>query len=486
VTGSDYVAGEVYDGGLGNDTVAFFSTGSVDVSGATFAGIETLTFNSTGATLSLTLAQLAGFNSVSTTTSFTLTNGGSISLAGKSVEGTFNLAAADTVFDLTGATHPHGLAVTVNGNSGNDTITASAFGDTLSGGGGDDTINGGAGNDTIYGGAGTDRMFSNGGTDTMYGGAGDDVYVFDSADDVAVENASEGFDTIKAYVSYSLVGVSNVEQLRLMGNANLNATGNSGVNALAGNDGDNVLDGGGGGDHFKGLAGNDTYIVRNTADSIVELAGNGDDTIKAALSYVLTDGNPLAPAQVEHLWTIDKTATTAINLTGNSWSHDIQGNAGANVLTGGSGADILQGFGGNDTLFGGGGHDIFVFQSGTGQDSVGDFVSGTDQLDLSAFGFANFAAVQAVTSDVGGSAVINLGGGNTVTVTGVLKAQLQSGDVILSGGPGAGAIEGAAHATGGVATTDHDAAAATDWYDATSPLYALHQPFHQAALLPML
>jgi len=76
-------------------------------------------------------------------------------------------------------------------------------------------------------------------------------------------------------------------------------------------------------------------------------------------------------------------------------------------------------------------------QLGTGQDTVSDFLSGSDKLDLSAFGFADFTAVQAATHDVGGNAVIDLGGGDSVTLTGVTSSQLQSGDVILSGGGGA-------------------------------------------------
>ena len=171
--------------------------------------------------------------------------------------------------------------------------------------------------------------------------------------------------------------------------------------------------------------------MRSAADTIVEIAGDGNDTVKAAASYTVG-----ATAQIEHLVTIDASAATAIDLTGNDYSHDIQGNAGANVLTAGSGDDVLQGFAGNDTLGGGGGADRFVFDHGTGQDMVGDFVSGTDKLDLSAFGFANFAAVQAATHDVGGNAVIDLGGGDSVTLSGFLTAELQSGDVILAGGGG--------------------------------------------------
>ena len=292
-------------------------------------------------------------------------------------------------------------------------------------------IQGNAGVNVLTGGSGNDTLVGNGGADTLVGGAGDDIYVVTDAATVIVESAGNGNDTIKAFVSYVLGAGVDVETTRLIGSANLNLTGNADHQILIGNTGNNVIDGGGGGDRMKGGAGDDTYIVRSAADTIVEVAGDGNDTVKAAVGYTLGAG-----AQVEHLLTIDNTATTAIDLTGNDYSHDIQGNAGANVLTGGSGDDVLKGFGGNDTLIGGGGADRFVFDHGTGQDSVGDFVSGSDKLDLSAFGFASFAAVQAATHDVGGSAVIDLGGGDSVTLSGVLTAQLQSGDVILSGGGG--------------------------------------------------
>jgi Ca2+-binding RTX toxin-like protein len=220
--------------------------------------------------------------------------------------------------------------------------------------------------------------------------------------------------------------MSNIETLQLTGTANINATGNAEHNTLIGNTGSNVLDGAGGGDTLQGGAGNDVYYVRDAADTIVEGAGQGTaDTVLATLSYTLN-----ADAQVERLAASDANATTAINLTGNAWAHLIQGNNGANVLTGGSGNDTLYGYGGNDSLFGGAGADKFVFAHGTGQDTVGDFVSGTDKLDLTAFGFASYQDVINATHDVGGNAVIDLGNGDQVTLTGVTTAQLHSGDFV--------------------------------------------------------
>jgi len=331
---------------------------------------------------------------------------------------------------------------------------------------------GGTGNDTLIGNDVANRLIGGGGTDTMRGGLGDDVYVLDSADDQAIENAGEGYDTIKVSSSYSIANLTSIENLRLMGAGDFNATGNAEAQSIVGNAGNNVIDGGGGGDHMKGGAGNDIYIVRDAGDSIVEQAGNGDDTAKAAVSFTLAAG-----VQVEHLWALDQSATTAISLTGNAFSHDIRGNAGDNVLTGGSGNDVLAGFGG---------HDVFVFAGGSGQDSVSDFVSGTDQLDLSAYGFASFGAVQAATHDVAGNAVIDLGGGNSVTLTGVTAAQLQSGDVILGGGSGASGT-GRAADTGmhSDPVAGGDAAMASGWQD-DAPPHDLYISFATPALMPVL
>ena len=121
-------------------------------------------------------------------------------------------------------------------------------------------------------------------------------------------------------------------------------------------------------------------------------------------------------------------------LTGATGNDTLNGGAGADKLLGLDGNDILNGGTGNDRLIGGNGVDTFVFSTGAGQDKVADFVSGTDKLDLSAY-FTSFTAVQAATHDVGADAVIDLGGGDSVTLTGVLAAALQSGDVIVGTPP---------------------------------------------------
>jgi len=61
----------------------------------------------------------------------------------------------------------------------------------------------------------------------------------------------------------------------------------------------------------------------------------------------------------------------------------LQGNDVANVLDAGAGNDTLTGGLGNDTLIGGLGNDKFVFANDGSTDTVTDFQSGADKIDLS-------------------------------------------------------------------------------------------------------
>jgi len=145
-----------------------------------------------------------------------------------------------------------------------------------------------------------------------------------NATDVVVENAGEGTDTVQSSVSWVLG--ANLENLTLTGAAAINGTGNGGNNVITGNGAANVLTGG---------AGDDTYVVQNITDVVVENAGEGTDTVLSSVDYVL-------PANVENLLLA---GSGNISGTGNSGANTIIGNTGANILTGGDGSDIFV-FGG--------------------------------------------------------------------------------------------------------------------------------------------
>jgi Ca2+-binding RTX toxin-like protein len=138
--------------------------------------------------------------------------------------------------------------------------------------------------------------------------------------------------------------------------------GSVGEDRLHGQDGNDLLVGGAGADRLFGGVGNDTYRIEDALDTIVERAGQGSDTVAAALSYTLAAG-----VSVETLGTTNASGTGAINLTGNELNNSIYGNEGVNWLTGGAGNDTLNGLGGADTLNGGTGTDNL--RGGTGNDT---------------------------------------------------------------------------------------------------------------------
>jgi len=196
------------------------------------------------------------------------------------------------------------------------------------------------------------------GADSMAGGLGDDSYFVDDVGDVVTEAASAGIDTVYASLSWTLG--SNQENLSLSGTANLNGSGNSLSNVLIGNAGDNVLDGKAGGDTLVGAAGNDTYVVNAVTDTVIEVAGDGVDTVLSSVSHTLA-------ANVENLTLTGAAATSG---TGNELANALIGNSARNTLAGAAGNDTLDGGAGADTLIGGTGDDTYLLGLGCGSDTI--------------------------------------------------------------------------------------------------------------------
>jgi Ca2+-binding RTX toxin-like protein len=139
------------------------------------------------------------------------------------------------------------------------------------------TYTGTTGFDWVQSGAGADSLNGGVGADTLIGNAGNDTYFVDNLGDFVVENAGGGTDTIQSSLTYSLVGLANVENLTLTGATAINGTGNSGINVLTGNTGNNILNGGAGNDTLIGGTGNDT-LIGGTGNDILT-GGAGKDTL---------------------------------------------------------------------------------------------------------------------------------------------------------------------------------------------------------------
>jgi len=281
--------------------------------------------------------------------------------------------------------------VNVYGSTEADTIVGSDFNDNL---------RGGLGNDTLYGGEGDDFLDGGAGDDKMYGGEGNDTYIVDSTHDVVVELEGQGIDHVKSYIDYTLR--PNVENLTLLGDENLNGSGNSLNNVIKGNSGSNSLFGGDGDDSISGLAGNDTIRGGNGNDYLD--GGDGVDlaSYRDASAGVVVDLSITTKSQ-DTVGAGRDTLKNFENLEGSNFSDRLSGDALNNKIAGHAGDDIIRGRAGNDDLTGGAGADKFVFEAASinGVDRIRDFVSGEDQLW---FNKADYGSTFSFVSNSTGSA----------------------------------------------------------------------------------
>ncbi|GAB6844584.1 hypothetical protein JCM2811A_35860 [Methylorubrum rhodinum] len=246
------------------------------------------------------------------------------------------------------------------------TYSGSAAADRLDGAAGDDVVLGFAGNDLLLGGSGKDLLDGGTGRDRLVGGAGDDRYIVDNAGDQVIEAAAGGGDKVFSFTSYTLAAGQEIEGLQLLATTtgDFNLTGNAFDNTLVGNNGSNVLNGSDGVDRLTGRGGNDSYIVDNAGDQVIEAAGAGIDKVFSFTSYTVAAGQEIEGLQLLAATTGD------FDLTGNAFANSLVGNNGANVLDGGAGVDRLTGRGGNDSYIVDNAGDQVIEAVGAGRDTV--------------------------------------------------------------------------------------------------------------------
>jgi len=291
-------------------------------------------------------------------------------------------------------------ATTLWGGAGNDTLLGGSGWDELRGGDGDDYLYGGTGNDRLLGGQGSDTFFYQlgDGVDTITDAGGtslaprtgmDVLQLGSGIDPDQVTVRMDGANYVLSFINSPYDQIILSAQLMNDGTAQLNQNGaiekvqfangviwdqstllakvpKNTINGTAGNDtlngtsgmdllrgyaGDDILDGKFMFDWMEGGSGNDTYVVDNADDKVVELAGEGDDLVRASVSYVL-------PAEVERI-TITGTSQS-VRATGNALANILTGTTYYNELYGMDGDDVLDGKGGSDLLVGGAGDDLYI------------------------------------------------------------------------------------------------------------------------------
>jgi len=328
--------------------------------------------------------------------------------------------------------------VEVEAKGGNDLISANLPGNTapanvefyVDGGDGNDTIAGGNGNDTLYGGDGNDVVDGNRGNDTAYLGKGDDLFIWDPGDGSDFINGGEDYDTMRfngAGISENFDFSANGDFLRFFRDVGAIVMDTTNVeqvdlNTLGGND--NVT--------INNLKGTDVKAINidlgapNTnggdgaEDTITVNGTHRKDTIDISgdASGIAIEGLAAKVTIVDADYAYDRLVVNGeggndnidasglakdiiqLSLNGGAGKDTLTGSQGNDAINGGEGNDLIIAGYGNDTVTGGTGRDAFRFNAlDEGVDTITDFVSTEDVIQIDAIGFQLNWQTGAISAD---------------------------------------------------------------------------------------
>ncbi len=241
--------------------------------------------------------------------------------------------------------------------NGKDTVYGGSGRDTLLGAGGDDWLYGEGGTDSIFGGIGDDTFDGGSGNDTVEGGTGSDSGTLGSGDDIYIDDAEDvGDDVFADYGNDTIYGLG-------------------GDDTFDGGEGDDLIYAGEGEDVIYGDHGNDVIYDGSQTDYVD--AGRGDDTVYS------NNGRDYIDLGVGH------------DVFYDNEQDDVNGR---DTVSGGSGNDTIHSGSGNDLFYGGYGDDVFVFDTALslGDDTISDFLNGTDLIEMHGVTLADLTITQAL------------------------------------------------------------------------------------------
>ncbi len=272
------------------------------------------------------------------------------------------------------------------GGLGSNTLRGGSGDDVIEGGEGNDVIAGNSGNDTLHGGEGDDRIFTGlgenvvrggGGADEIFGGEGNDVIAGNDGNDMLYGNG--GADRIFTGLGDDMAwGGDGADEI--FGGVGVNILrGEAGDDVIHGGDGDDVIAGNDGNDMLHGDGGNDR-IFTGTGDNLAWGDDGADEIFGGGGANLIRGeaGNDILQG-----------GTGNDTLAGNDGADTIHGGAGDNRLIGGLGDDSLLAGSGDDTMQGDAGADMFIWTDAAqspwdSRDTVADFESGVDRIDIAA------------------------------------------------------------------------------------------------------
>ena len=379
-------------------------------------------------------------------------------------------------------------ATVIVGDDNDNGVTGTDGDDWIVSGNGNKTVNAGKGNDMIQvgwgdlgsegtqiinAGSGNDEIYADGGTNILNGGDNNDIIFVENTNN-NVLNGDAGDDTLEVYGNgHNLNGGDGDDKLIVRYGNNCTLNGGKGNDTLYGGDGNDIFvyaNGEGNDTIIDYAAGQDTLQISNgtisqtaltnSNEDLVFAFGDGNITLKnsATKAISLKDGRGSytasgtaitlgadftgtmdSNAYLATVVTIDgRTATEAVDITGNAIDNTIyssqgggtiQGGAGNDIIYGGSGDDILYGGDGADYLFGGTGNnelnggagaDTFVY-SGAGNDVVKDYEGTEDVIEFTGGTIAD-------TGFTDKNLVYTFDNGKTLTVKNMAQRDLEVKD----------------------------------------------------------